>query len=159
MISKTHAISTLLFAFVSAAASAFSGGTIQPVIVCVTDTDGNLLKDAKVKIHSDGLAKALESSIDPDDPFRQRLTQATRSGTTNELGHALLHSYGRWSPSDGQTPTEGKNGRSVRVSGAIDVSASGFEPVSHSFNRTFVTRPQGQTELTLVIQVTIAPKK
>ena len=129
-------------------AEAFSGSTIAPVVVSVVDSKGNPIEGAVIKITGSRLEKLPQQELDPKSSFAELARKAMQAGVTDALGHALCYCGGGFIP-------DGKKGEISGLQGTVEVSANGFVSTKVHFERSVSSKPEGITELTLKVNVTL----
>ena len=142
----------LLFIWIAtcALASAHGGPSIAPVLVQVFNKDRSPVAGATVTIDA-GLDKALKQEINPNAEFKILGKKAPQTAKTNALGHALVYAGGRWGPVADELVNI--------LQGKVEVTAPGYEKSVVNFKRELQYLPNGPTQLTLQISVTLEREK
>jgi len=127
-------------------ALADGGISINPVLVQVFNQDSAPVAGATVNIDAE-LDQVLRQELNPESEFKKLGKAAPQTAETNALGHALVYGGGSWGPIG--------DGKVTFLRGKVEVTAPGYKKALVKFERKVGSEPEGSTELTLKVVVTL----
>ena len=131
-------------------ALADSGISIVPVLVQVFNKDKSPVAAAEVTIDA-RLNEILKRELNPASEFKKLGKKAPQTAKTNALGHALVYAGGNWGPAG--------DGKATFVRGQVEVTAPGYQKSTVKFDRKVDSAPEGATENTLMLVVTLEKER